>query len=598
MKGIRHIFSQMTNKLTFKIPMVYFIITVLTVTMSSTVLSKISANSAQKKVNEASVQTITSIQTNVNFMIENVDNYSKMVFSDSNLQNLLRQGNVYSNLRMQSKVSYYLYNLIQAEPVIESICIFDNSGNLFSVGQQTSPSFVKANVKDALWYKDALSQNGKYILRLNGSGAFSNNKKGNFVSLIRIIRDMNNVKSLGVMVINIPESAFLQAYSNVTDENSLQVVILDENNQTIVPNRAENRSVKLFKQALADNTNDIKQKLSKNDSNYITLDSGLQKYIISYLSDEQHNWKYISIMPTNIANTQNKSLVFLSFLLLLVNGIVFFVSSFFVSRNTITPIHQLLQSMKNANQGKFCEVKVQPKSSEFERLFDGYNIMIRQINQLLEKIIQEQKTIRKAELNTLQAQIKPHFLYNTLDSISSLALSGESEQVCYLVESLGNYYRVSVSKGKEIISVREEIDMVRNYLNIQKVRYPDLFEVIYDVEESCLSYPIMKLVLQPLVENSLYHGIRAKETSGKITIAAQEFEDEIRLSVADDGVGMSNDEIEAILKQEQNSQSKSFGLWGTMERIRIFYGNENCFKIESKPEKGTKITLSIPKGEC
>lgn len=588
----------MTGKLAFKIPLVYFIITVLTVSVSLTVLSRISSDSAQIKVNEASIQTITSIQSNVNFMIENVDNYSKIVLSDSNLQNLLRQGDIYSNLQLQSKVSHYMYDLIQAEPVIESIYIFDNSGDLFSTGQSVPLTFKKTNVKEASWYKDVLSQKGKYILRLNGSNEFSGNKKGNFVSLIRLIRDVNNIKQLGVMVVNIPENAFLQSNSSVKDENPPQVLILDENNHIISPSATNSKSISLFQQMLAQNENGIRQDLEKFGSNCIPLNNGSQKYVVSYLTDPNTGWKYVNIIPADIADTQNISLVFLAFVLLLVNGIVFFVSSFFISKNTITPILQLLQSMKHVDQGEFCEVKAQPKSDEFERLFDGYNIMIRQIHQLVDKIIQEQKTIRKAELNALQAQIKPHFLYNTLDSIASLALSGDGEQVCYLVESLGSYYRASVSKGQEVITIREEIGMVRNYLNIQQIRYPDLFQTIYDVEDCCLDYPILKLVLQPLVENSLYHGIREKRTSGIIIISAHELDDDIILSVTDNGVGISKDDIEAILKQERSGQVKSFGLWGTMERIRIFYGQNDCFKIESEPGKGTRITLTIPKGEC
>lgn len=154
--------------LAFKIPFAYFIIILLTVAFSALVLSRISENDTQRKINEASLQTITSIETNVNLMIENVNNYSKMIFSDPNLQNLLRQGNVYSNLQTQSKVSAYLTNLMQAVPIIDSVYIYDNSGHRFSVGTQEWPTFMEANVKEAPWYEQALKHNGRYLLRLNG----------------------------------------------------------------------------------------------------------------------------------------------------------------------------------------------------------------------------------------------------------------------------------------------------------------------------------------------------------------------------------------------------------------------------------------------
>lgn len=597
MRSIKSFIHSKPKKLSIKIPFAYFLVILLTVGFSYLVLSKISTNSAQKKINEVSLQTVTSIQTNVVLMVDNVNNYSKMIFSDNNLQSLLRQGNVYSNLQTQSKVSKYLYNLIQTVPIIDSVYIFDNSGHSFSVGTQQSPIFTKADVKEAPWYEQVVSNKGKYILKLNGSGAFSDGSKENFVSLIRMIRDIDDTSPLGVMAINIKESALSQAYSNLPNQNSLQIVILDENNQIISASSTEEKSVALFKEMLTKNKDTMEQQFKQSSSGFLTMKSGSQKYTATYLSGGKSNWKFVTITPYNIIHSENKSLMLLVAILLIIIGTVFFVSSFIISRSIINPILELLRSMKKTQSGSLQMVKVEANSLEFEQLFIGYNNMIGQIDQLLKRIIEEQNTIRKAELSTLQAQIKPHFLYNTLDSITSLALSGLNDQVCDLVEALGSYYRMSVSKGRDVITVGEEIEMVRNYLIIQKVRYQDLFEVQYDVDESCCHYPIMKLVLQPLVENSLYHGIRKKGTNGTIWISAHHVESGVQICISDDGVGMSQEEIKQILSTEEKGQIKSIGLWGTMERMRIFYEDKNSFIIESEPGKGTKITLTIPYGE-
>ena len=412
-----------------------------------------------------------------------------------------------------------------------------------------------------------------------------------------MIRDVDNTSPLGVMVINLPQSAFTQAYSGIADDSSLQAIILNENNDIITPPVKPNENTRILQEILSENQDHLQQKLQQQSSGFLSCTTNNQRYLVSYLSGGPNAWRYISIMPYRALRTENTSALFFTFLVLLFDGVVFFTSSFLISRSTMTPIHQLLRSMQKAKRGKFEEVSVYPHSDEFDQLFNGYNTMIRQIQKLLQKIIQEQRTIRKAELNTLQAQIKPHFLYNTLDSIASLALSGENEQVCNLVEALGSYYRLSVSKGKEVITVGEEIDMVRNYLLIQKVRYQDLFEVVYQVDNSCLHYPILKLVLQPLVENSLYNGIRAKGTSGTISISVADCGDRVCLVVADDGIGMSAEQIHNILQQEKQNRGSSFGLWGTMERIRIFYGKDDCFEIESEPGEGTRISLRIPKVE-
>lgn len=647
---LRELMQRKPKTLAFKIPFAYFVVILLTVAFSALVLNRISENDAQQKINEASLQTITSIQTNVYLMIENVNNYSKMIFSDPNLQNLLRQGNVYSNLQTQSKVSAYLTNLMQAVPIIDSVYIYDNSGHRFSVGTQEWPAFLEANVKDAPWYEQALNYKGRYLLRLNGGenedkrensnipATGENTEKENVVSFIRLMRDLDDTSPLGFLVMNIKEKSIAQAYVNLSAPDSFQVAILDEHLQVIATNAASTKSEasmsEFQKQAgmqeiLQANQARLSQAFQEQPSGVVTLHSGGQDYAVTYLSAGEDQWKYISMSPYRATDTRNKSLVLLALMLLAVNGSVFFISSFIISRSVIKPIHKLLRSMQKAPSGNFRKVKVELNSSEFEQLYSGYNQMIEQIEQMLKRIIQEQQTIRRAELNTLQAQIKPHFLYNTLDSITSLAMSGMNDKVCEMLEALGSYYRLSVSKGNEVITLHEEVEIVRHYLTIQQVRYPGVFEVQYDIDPDCERVMMPKLVLQPLVENSLYHGIRAKGSPGMIRIQARQSADAVTLTLTDDGVGMSGEQLQQIQRSEKQksfwpmlkpsqsgtntsiqtsavstSASKSdanvnasFGLWGTMERLRIYYDREDVMRLESELGKGTTITITIPKGE-
>ncbi|WP_411735650.1 sensor histidine kinase [Paenibacillus sp. M2] len=634
--------------LAFKIPFAYFVIILLTVAFSALVLNRISESDAQRKINEASLQTITSIETNVNLMIGNVNNYSKMIFSDPNLQNLLRQGNVYSNLQTQSKVSAYLTNLMQAVPIIDSVYIYDNSGHRFSVGTQEWPTFMEASVKEAPWYEQALKHNGRYLLRLNGGSndsgvsAMGENDGQEVVSFIRLIRDLDDTSPLGFLVMNIKGASIAQAYANLSAPDSFQVAILDEHQRVIATNATDGKkdvsvvsdaSISLsaasgqegMHEMLEANQAKLKQAFQEQPSGFITLQSGGQEYAVTYRSAGDDQWKFISMSPYRATDTRNKSMVLLALILLAVNGAVFFVSSFIISRSVIKPIHKLLRAMQKAPSGNFRKVTVELNSYEFEQLYGGYNQMIEQIDQMLKRIIQEQQTIRRAELNTLQAQSKPHFLYNTLDSITSLAMSGMNDKVCELLEALGSYYRLSVSKGRELITLHEEVEIVRNYLTIQQVRYPGVFEVQYDIAPDCERVMIPKLVLQPLVENSLYHGIRPKGSPGKISIQARRFKEGVLLTITDDGVGMSEEEVQQVQRKEihrsnrfdstnssnstnlsnpsdlskityNSKHNPSFGLWGTMERLRIFYEREDGLKLESEVGKGTTIMITIPKG--
>lgn len=597
MRGMRFSLLRRPRRLTLMIPFAYFLVVLITVTFSSVILHRAAWHSAQKQVNEAALQTVSSIETNVHMLVDNVNNYSKIIISDANLQGLLREGNLYANLDIQSRIKRDLHHLMQTFPIIDSIFIFDQSGHGFSLGSQYTPAFIESNVEQAPWYDEAVERNGAYLLRLNGSGVFASEAEGNFVSFIRMIRDLDDTTPLGILVINIPESAFADAYSNLANHNGQQFAILDEQHRLITANAAEGSQSAVIDH-LAKKVVELKRsEFNQQSSGFFPLTFESRSYTVSWKVDDAFGWTFLNVTPNQSLYAENMSLVLRTLVLLVINGVVFYISSFIISRHVLNPIKQLLRAMKSTKSNKLVKLGTIPNNEEFGQLFIGYNRMIDQINQLLKRIIDEQNTIRKAELSALQAQIKPHFLYNTLDSITSLAMMGQNDQVIEMLEALGSYYRLSVSKGRELITVEEEISMVRNYLLIQKVRYRDLFDVEYEVDKDCLQVPILKLVLQPLVENSLYHGIRNMGSKGTIRISARLADGWLHLSVSDDGVGMTAEQIKQITAMESAGEKNSFGLKGTMERLRIYYNGKNEFIINSEPGKGTTITIRIPAGD-
>ena len=326
LKGAKLWMSSKFKKLSFKIPFAYFLIILFTVVVSYIVLDTVSTNSAQTKINETSLQTITSIQTNINLMIENVNNYSKMIFSDPNLQSLLRQGDIYGNLQAQRKVSSYIYNLMQAVPIIDSVYVFDNAGHRLSVGTQQLPNFIAANVEEAPWYRQAIANEGKYFLQLNGSlrRSFSDEasneevgealkKDDKFISFIRLIRDLDNTSQLGVLVINIKVESFAQAYRNLIGEDSFQVAILDENNEIIVANASNDNQVHTsIENVLVENKQILEEQLKQAEFGFFSLRTDTQQYTASYLTDESDNWKFISLNPHDYIDTSHLLLFYLN----------------------------------------------------------------------------------------------------------------------------------------------------------------------------------------------------------------------------------------------------------------------------------------------
>lgn len=570
-------------KIGVRFTLIYCLISVFSILMSNMLFQEIYSEIALRKVSEVSIQTLYSIRTSLNITITNISNYSKMIISDDDLQILLRRGNIYSDLNVQKKVGTYLNKLTQETPYISSVYIFDTSGNEYSVGNQDDLKFIPEKIQDAVWYNSVLGKKGSYILSLNGGGAFSHAPDDNFISMIRLVRDINTTEALGVLIINISENTFKDSFANITNNYMTDVTIFDQNNQSII----KSNGVDIGK-------GNLSELFEKQKQGFLIRDVNNTECLLSYLLEDRYGWKIVSVMPVKELSNETAVPGLIGFAIIMINSALLFVGTVFTSRMITIPIKKLLKSMKGVEKGEFKEVNIKAGKDEIGQLRDGYNIMIREIQNLIKRVITEQKVKRKAELNVLQAQIKPHFLYNTLDSINSLALMGETTSVCDLVEALGNYYRISLSKGKEVITIGQEIVMVKNYLKIQKMRYPDLFEAHFIIDEKCNSYKILKLVLQPLVENSLYHGLRNKAGGGAITLKTQHLADRIRITIEDDGIGMSQEYIEQILGDNTGATDTSFGLKGTIERLSIFYGNEDCFQIESDVGRGTRITILIP----
>ena len=232
--------------------------------------------------------------------------------------------------------------------------------------------------------------------------------------------------------------------------------------------------------------------------------------------------------------------------------------------------------------------------AELQLISDSFGQMAWIVQSLMEKTRNEEALLRKTELKALQAQINPHFLYNTLDSIQWMCERGKNESAVRMVGALGKLFRISISRGHELIPIRDELKHVESYLIIQKYRYSDRFEYTFDVDESFGGYLCSKITLQPLVENAIYHGIEPLIDDGEIIISVKPDGDDILMTVSDNGVGMTAEQVEGLLKKER-SDSSGIGIKNVSDRIKIYFGDSYGVKVESEPDVGTKITVRIPK---
>lgn len=568
-----------------KIVMYYLLLLIISVVLSAFLYQQVLSGIITNKVSGLSMQMLYSVSANFVTMLDTAGEYSELIMTNEEIQDSLRNSTDNYNYNHQYKVNAVMNRFIGETPSLSSAYIFDNFGNRYNAYKESIRILKIDRIEEAEWFNAVHDRGGGYIVRLNAGGIFQPlNPPSNYISIIREINDLHTQRSMGIILVNIPEVVVRKACQRITGSYDTGIAIFDDHNNMLMnlPNKA---GIDISEYAAEDNVE---------KSGWIVKKSGNTEYLISFLKIKENGWKLVSIMPYRELSKETGIFSLIAFSVLAVNSILLFIGSIFISRRITEPIKKLLNSMKGIEKGEFNKVEINIGNDEIGKLRDGYNTMIGEIQKLIARIMAEQKIKRKAELNALQAQIKPHFLYNTFDAISSLALSGRNRDVYIMMKALGNYYRTSLGKGKEVITIGEEIDVVVNYLIILKYRYEDMFTVLYDVDESINKRKILKLVLQPFVENALYHGIRPKGTSGIIHISAKDKQDHLLLRIEDDGIGMSSETIDKLKSGRMLREKPGFGIWGTIERLRIFYGVEDIVNIISTEGSGTLIEIKIP----
>lgn len=269
--------------------------------------------------------------------------------------------------------------------------------------------------------------------------------------------------------------------------------------------------------------------------------------------------------------------------------------SFRLTDGIIQPVNIMLDKVKKVGRGKFDMIPIEAEIEEIEELDEGINKMARKISALLENVRQEKEMQHLTELQLIQAQVNPHFLYNTLDTIVWLIEGGMTDDAVEMISSLSIFFRTSLSKGNDIIPLSEEERHTLSYLEIQQYRYRDILEFEINIPKELSGIPVPKLSIQPLTENALYHGIKNRRGKGKILIEGREEEDALVLTVSDNGQGMTPERLHEVQEAIRTGERAGFGLAAVAERIALYYGPGYGMKIFSEEGKGTTVEIRLGK---
>ena len=331
------------------------------------------------------------------------------------------------------------------------------------------------------------------------------------------------------------------------------------------------------------------------DMNIRTLTSLIQEDIQKYIYDEATNMEQLR---RDVSASLVSTIRALVIVLVLILVFVYYMSHR-LSRRVTEPVTELCNMTERFAGGDFT-VSYHPGSKdEMETLAESFNSMVSEVKMLVEDIHREQENARDAELRLLQEQINPHFLYNTLDAIMWMTEAGENSEAIRMLESLSNFFRISLSKGEREISIKNETEHVKSYLDIQRYRYQDILDFKLDFAEDILDYKIQKLTLQPIVENALYHGIKNKRGRGMICVTGRAEGEDIVFTVEDNGIGMTEEELARlnglISGEIHDAEQRGFGMANVEQRLQMQYGRAYGMRVKSVYGEGTTVTVRIPK---
>ena len=567
-------------RLSIKIALVYMLLAFISWIVIILVFARLNYNNMRQSAETLAEQTLASTTENVIALIENASYYSQIILSNIDIISALENDDMEGMTRI-----LHQYALLAGEKTgINGIYIWNLDSNGCSMDKNQVRELRTGNIKEISWYNEVEKLKGSEVIKMNADKVLTESDLQPSVSIIRMINSPYDFQPLGIMMINLDISAFKDSWYSVSKSDVSDIYILDETGK-VIASRAE-LSLPRFSEGLEEIRGESGKIFYREKEIYIA-----QKKV------EDLDWRVLVGVPikTTYINAVRSNNIWA--LMVLASITLFCVAGYFSMKHFVAkPLEKITRSINRMNGNKFEKIKNMDGNSfeELDLLREIYNQMVDKIDELILKIHEEEKIKRKAELSSLQEQMKPHFLYNTIDAMSYLALSGKNEELYDALEAFGSYYRILLSKGKEMITIREELCMVKDYLELQKIRYSDSLHYVIQGSPEVEQTYILKMVIQPLVENSVNHGIRPKMTPGVVFVECKKEDRFLKIIVEDDGVGMTEECLMKIQRETLDENEKSFGLRGTMERLKIFYEQDISYEIKSSLGKGTSISIILP----
>lgn len=576
---------------------------IIPVFLLGTVTFVLSLNLIEKKHSEQTELTLKALSQSIEYVLNDASDLSASLIGNFYLQNILSQSGEYSKtaedqLRIIGDERTFRRMLIH-HATISYAFMYNSSGHILPLYTGTFKPIPYEQFKQHPVYEQVVEQAGLPVWI--GPGEYPELTGDDpVITQIRLVRDLHTLESRGILCIQMKlsdlEKLFYPFYYD-QDEHSDQFMVINKDGLVLFDNQ---------KEMVGDHLFDLIPEIQTNE-HYVSFKRHVnqQESIISAHHINNYEWTLVSIVSWDTFSAEMmlilKWVAGLS-LLSLITALLF--NLVFVKRVTKSII-QVVRSMRRVEKGDMSVRVPELGHDETGLLAKGFNSLVEQTDHLLKEVKREQDHKARAEMMVLQAQIKPHFLFNTLESINVLAVQNEGEKVSHMVQRLGNILRISIQES-EMITIRQEIEHLTNYLDIQKYRFGALFDYEIVADEAYMDHQMIKITLQPLVENCIQHGFEGITYQGFISVRLQVEPNYLVFWIADNGKGISNetlakfqyntnDKFDEISARDVHGERRGLGVMNVADRLRIHFGPPNGLYICSRLNEGTLIKCVMPK---
>ena len=571
----------------------------------------------ENEITNSILATLIQTEGNISYRLNNIEEISNLLFSNNKLHEMISPENEAESIGQQIDEQKELRSIISSfdgNRDIFRIRFFLNGNKLYT--KERINFFPVEFIQDKDWYQQIVVENGRIFWKSTYGEKYIdilNTDSTNIMSCARLIKSFDDYSKInGILVIDILEKSISDTLPQFGKNRNNNAFIVDSNSKIISHRNSEmvggyftiTEGVSSYNNDNGDSNNSdgnnsVNSLLSgKQEGISQQFISGKKQYII-YKKIRKTNWYIVASVPVEEITENSRDFNSLSGAIFVIVTFGFFILTFllislFVVGGLNKRIKQIINVIKKQGIDSL-DVSAVSNSGDIYKLESSVDKMAATIKDLVEEVYSIKMDKREAEFKALQSQINPHFLYNTLDTINWMSIRNETEDITFMLGSLAKYYRLMLKKGRDLVRIEDEVELAKTYLELQRMTFMGSFDYNIAIEDDTLKYVIPKLVLQPIVENSLVHGIqKCRGRKGEIAITSKfADDDEIIIIINDNGAGMDKETANCILLPSTSISSKGYGLYNVNERLKIYFGAEYGISIESEKGKGTKVIVKI-----